>query len=146
MDSQQTVRQIILEGASRLKSAGLVFGHGTDNALDEAAALVLHALGLPFDVPNEQLDTILTAGQQRAVNRLLEQRISTRKPAAYLTGEAWLRWLDEGMSVPYFHTEGGKSLLSLPYRRPDEDHSDVDIGALIAAVRMRLGTPLRGAA
>lgn len=85
----------------------------------------------------------------KALSELLRRGMlayAPRADMAGLTGEAWLAWLDEGMSVPYFHTDGGKSLLSLPYRRPDEDHSDVDVGALIAAVRMRLGTPLRGAA
>ena len=69
-----------------------------------------------------------------------------RDEVAGLTGEAWLAWLDRGMPVPYFHTEGGKSLLNLPYRDPDGDFSDVDISALLSAVRMRLGVPLRGAA
>lgn len=85
----------------------------------------------------------------KALSELLRRGMlayAPRADMAGLTGKAWLAWLDEGMGVPYFHTEGGKSLLSLPYRRPDDDHSDVDVGALIAAVRMRLGTPLRGAA
>lgn len=69
-----------------------------------------------------------------------------REEVAGLTGDEWLAWLDEGMPLPYFHTEGGKSLLNLPYRDPQGDFSDVDIGALVAAVRMRLGAPLRGAA
>jgi len=69
-----------------------------------------------------------------------------REEVAGLTGEAWLAWLDNGMPLPYFHTEGGKSLLNLPYRDPDSDTSDIDINALISAVRMRLGVPLRGAA
>ena len=65
-----------------------------------------------------------------------------RHEVAGLTGEAWLRWLDKGLSVPYFHTEGGKSLLQLPYRNPKGDFSDVDINALLAAVKMRLATPV----
>jgi hypothetical protein len=69
-----------------------------------------------------------------------------REQVAGLTGEAWLAWLDEGMPLPYFHTEGGKSLLNLPYRDPQGDFSDIDIDALVSAVRVRLGTPLRGAA
>lgn len=69
-----------------------------------------------------------------------------RDEVAGLTGEAWLAWLDEDMPLPYFHTEGGKSLLKLPYRDPESDFSDVDIGALVAAVRMRLSVPLRGTA
>jgi hypothetical protein len=69
-----------------------------------------------------------------------------RDEVAGLTGEAWLAWLDRGMPVPYFHTEGGKSLLNLPYRDPDGDFSDIDISALLSAVRMRLGVPLRGTA
>jgi hypothetical protein len=67
-----------------------------------------------------------------------------REEVAGLTGEAWLAWLDKGMPLPYFHTEGGKSLLNLPYRDPEGDFSDVDISALLAAVRMRLAAPLRG--
>ena len=69
-----------------------------------------------------------------------------RDEVAGLTGEAWLRWLDQDLSVPYFHTEGGRSLLTLPYRDPDSDFSDIDVGALLAAVRTRLSEPLRGAA
>ena len=67
-----------------------------------------------------------------------------RRQIAGLTGEDWLQWLDLGMSVPYFHTEGGRSLLQLPYRDPNGDFSDLDIDALISAVRMRFSVPLRG--
>ena len=69
-----------------------------------------------------------------------------REDVAGLTGGNWLAWLDQGMPLPYFHTEGGKSLLNLPYRDPDGDFSDIDISALLAAVRMRLSVPLRGTA
>jgi hypothetical protein len=69
-----------------------------------------------------------------------------REEVAGLTGEAWLRWLDRGMPAPYFHTDGGRSLLTLPYRDPDGDLSDIDIGALLSAVRMRLQTPVGGEA
>jgi hypothetical protein len=68
-----------------------------------------------------------------------------RHEVAGLTGEPWLAWLDRDMPVPYFHTEGGKSLLQLPYRDPNGDFSNVDISALLAAVRMRLSTPVGGA-
>lgn len=68
-----------------------------------------------------------------------------RHKIAGLTGEAWLEWLDQGMPVPYFHTDGGKSLLHLPYRDPNADYSDTDVSALLAAAKMRLSTPLRRA-
>ena len=68
-----------------------------------------------------------------------------RDEVAGLTGEAWLQWLDRGMPLPYFHTEGGKSLLQLPYRNPAGDFSNVDVDALLSAVRMRLSVPLQGA-
>ena len=67
-----------------------------------------------------------------------------RDKVAGLTGEAWLTWLDEGMPVPYFHTDGGKSLLNLPYRDPEGDFSAIDVGALLSAVRMRFREPSRG--
>ena len=69
-----------------------------------------------------------------------------RDEVAGLTGESWLAWLDRGMPLPYFHTEGGKSLLQLPYRDPAGNFSDVDVAALLSAVRTRLSVPLRGSA
>ncbi|ULQ46434.1 50S ribosomal protein L3 N(5)-glutamine methyltransferase [Flagellatimonas centrodinii] len=73
--------------ASRFAEAGLSYGHGTDNALDEAYHLVLHALHLPTDLPAVYLQTHLTASEQSAVLALLRRRLETRVPAAYLIGE-----------------------------------------------------------
>lgn len=99
-----TLRDFIRWGASRFNAAGLVFGHGTDNALDEAALLVLHALHLPPDLPPEYRDAALTATERRTVVALLERRIRERAPGAYLTGEAWFAGLpfevDERVLVP----------------------------------------------
>ena len=84
----------------------------------------------------------------RQVSLLLRRGMlayAPRHEVAGLTGDSWLKWLDQGLPVPYFHTEGGKSLLQLPYRDPDGDFSELDINALLAAVRMRLATPIRGA-
>ena len=69
-----------------------------------------------------------------------------RDEVAGLTGEAWLQWLDRGMPLPYFQTEAGRSLLTLPYRDPKKDASDADVDTLLAAARMRLSVPLREAA
>lgn len=72
-----------------LDRAGLCFGHGTDNAHDEAAWLVLSAMQLPVAGPLPAGDLVLSAEQQKRVSELLHQRIETRQPLAYLTGEAW---------------------------------------------------------
>jgi len=85
----------------------------------------------------------VTLGKQ--LSELLRRGMLAYAPrgdVAGLTGDAWLQWLDSGMPLPYFHTEGGKSLLELPYRNPQGDFSDVDINALLSAVRTRLKTPL----
>ncbi|MGM0563399.1 MAG: 50S ribosomal protein L3 N(5)-glutamine methyltransferase [Pseudomonadota bacterium] len=84
-----TLGQIIEQSAERLDSAGLCYGHGTDNAWDEAVWLVLHALGRSPAAPIEDADEILSPGQLAAVEGLIERRISERLPTAYLTGEAW---------------------------------------------------------
>ncbi|MBL6752028.1 MAG: 50S ribosomal protein L3 N(5)-glutamine methyltransferase [Nevskia sp.] len=104
LDALRTVRDLIRWGASRFNEAGLVFGHGTDNALDEAFHLVLWSLHLPFDLPAVYLESALTAAERSAALKLLQERVRTRKPAAYLTGEAWFAGLafavDERVLVP----------------------------------------------
>jgi len=104
MNSLNTVRDFIRWGASRFGEAGLVYGHGTDNALDESAALVLHALHLGMELPGDYLDAVLSETERQEVIHLIESRVSTRKPAAYLTHEAWFAglpfYVDERVLVP----------------------------------------------
>lgn len=103
-----TVLELIEAGARQLDAAGVSFGHGTGNAFDEAAWLVLWRLGLPLDSALAGEDSVAAqtpdAQQQAAVLALLQTRIDTRKPAAYLTHEAWLQgvsfYVDERVIVP----------------------------------------------
>lgn len=103
-----TLLALIEQCARRLNEAGVAYGHGTTNALDEAAWLGLWALGLPLDTdlarPAGLRGQDLSEAQVRKVEDLIEQRISTRKPAAYLTREAWLQgvpfYVDERSIVP----------------------------------------------
>ena len=104
-----TVAAAVAQAAQRLSSAGLAFGHGTTNAEDEAAWLVLWRLGLPLDsdlsdAPDSIAHRTVTAEEAAAVDALIDQRIKTRKPAAYLTHEAWLQgvpfYVDERAIVP----------------------------------------------
>ena len=98
------VLALIEAGAQQLTQAGVAFGHGTSNAFDEAAWLVLWKLGLPLDDLDGVADQPVAPAQVQAVNDLLAQRIATRKPAAYLTQEAWLQgvpfYVDERAIVP----------------------------------------------
>jgi ribosomal protein L3 glutamine methyltransferase len=94
----------ITSQAARLDQAGLFFGHGTTNAFDEAAWLALWRLGLPVDGLDEHEERELSAAELTAITALVDERIATRKPAAYLTGEAWLQGvpftIDERAIVP----------------------------------------------
>ena len=90
--------------SARLTQAGVSFGHGTTNAFDEAAWLVLWQLGLPLDELDAVAERTLTADESAAIEALIDQRIATRQPAAYLTREAWLQgvpfYIDERAIVP----------------------------------------------
>ncbi len=99
-----TVLEMIERMAARLDEAGVSFGHGTTNARDEAAWLTLWALGLPLDDLDGVAARELDRADQARVNALIDERITTRMPAAYLTQEAWLQsvrfHVDERAIVP----------------------------------------------
>ena len=104
MSSAQTIRQLVLWAERELTGAGLHFGHGTDNPRDEAVQLVFHAAGLPWDAPEAELDVPAPPLVRERAVALVQERIRSRKPAAYLTGEAWFCGLkfkvDERALVP----------------------------------------------
>lgn len=99
-----TLIDLITAQAARLKDAGVSFGHGTGNAFDESAWLVLWSLGLPLDALEAKARNQLDADQCATAEALIERRIASRRPAAYLTGEAWLQnvpfHVDERTLVP----------------------------------------------
>lgn len=90
--------------AARLKQAGVSFGHGTNNAFDEAAWLVLWSLGMPLDELEPHAKRELTADELAKIEAVIGERISSRRPAAYITKEAWLQnvpfYIDERSIVP----------------------------------------------
>jgi ribosomal protein L3 glutamine methyltransferase len=100
----ETVRDWLRHAVTRFGGAKLAFGHGTTNAYDEAAYLLLHALHLPLDRLEPFLDARLTLAERAQVAQLLERRIDQRVPAAYLTHEAWLGnfrfYVDERVLIP----------------------------------------------
>jgi len=101
---RMTVIELIEHHAARLDQAGVSFGHGTTNAFDESAWLVLWGLGLPLDDLDGVADREVAPSERGRVDALLAQRIDTRRPAAYITGEAWLQGVpfhvDERVIVP----------------------------------------------
>ena len=103
-DTALTVMALVHEAEQRLAQAGVAFGHGTTNAFDEAAWLVLWRLRLPLDQLDENAERTVAPGAAAQVRALVDERIATRKPAAYLTKEAWLQgvdfYVDERAIVP----------------------------------------------
>lgn len=104
LTEQPTVIELVVAGAKQLTDAGVAFGHGTNNAFDEATWLVLWQLGLPLDDLDSVANRPVAPADQARVATLFEARIKTRKPAAYLTHEAWLQgvpfYVDERAIVP----------------------------------------------
>ena len=110
MSSGWTAATLIAEGARRFRRARLAYGHGVTNARDEAAWLALHALKLPFDAgPALRARPVGAAAARRALD-FFDRRVRDRRPAAYLTREAWLGglsfYVDERAIVPRSHIAG----------------------------------------
>lgn len=147
----KTIRELLAYGVERFDRAGLSYGHGTANALDEAAWLLLHAAGLPPHELNRYLDDPLPAAKARAAKSLLDARIRTRKPAAYLIHEAWLGphrfYVDERVIVPRSYIfellTGDRPLFSNTEKRGLSPVSVLDLctGSGCLAILAALGFP-----
>ena len=127
-----TVRDWLRFAVSRFNEAGLFFGHGTDNAFDEAAYLILHTLHLPLDRLEPFLDASLTHVEADRLKAIIERRAKERVPAAYLTREAWLGeyrfYVDERVIVPRsFIAELLRDQLAPWVEDPEAVHSAVDV-------------------
>ena len=99
-----TIRDLLRYAITRFNTANLFFGHGSNNAFDEAAYLILHTLKLPLDRLDPFLDAHLLPDETASVLQVIERRTVDRVPAAYLTNEAWLGdyrfYVDERVIVP----------------------------------------------
>lgn len=100
----QTIRDFVRFATSRFNEAGLYYGHGTDNAWDEALALVLHALHLTHHMDSHILDSRLTQNEKQHLLEMIERRVQERIPVAYLTHETWFAnlsfYVDERVIIP----------------------------------------------
>ena len=98
------IRDFIRFAASQFNASGLFYGHGTDNAWDEASALVLHTLHLPHDIPTAVLDARLLPDEKSRLYQLIMQRVEKRIPLPYITHEAWFAglsfYVDERVLIP----------------------------------------------
>jgi ribosomal protein L3 glutamine methyltransferase len=147
-DELITLRDWLRYAVSRFNEAGLFFGHGCDNAFDEAVWLILHTLHLPGDRLEPFLDARLTIAERQAVHGVLQQRIEQRLPTAYLTHQAWLGefsfYVDQRVIVPrsYFANlleDGFAPWLDTP----EQIGSALDLctGSGCLAIRMALAFP-----
>jgi len=103
-DELITIRDILRHAVSRFRAADIVYAHGATTALDEAAYLILETLHLPVDQLEPFVDARLTRAEREQLLALIERRIATRKPAAYLTGRTYIQGIpfkvDERVIIP----------------------------------------------
>lgn len=104
VEELRTLGDLVRWGASCFQEAELTYGHGSENAMDEAYHLVTHALHLPHDISPYMSSCTITKAERRKVVQLLTERVMTRKPAPYLTNEAWFAglpfYVDERVLIP----------------------------------------------
>ncbi|MGB5258926.1 MAG: 50S ribosomal protein L3 N(5)-glutamine methyltransferase [Gammaproteobacteria bacterium] len=131
MNDSMTIRDLIAWGAGQFEAHGLAYGHGTDNALDESAALVLHALAIDYDQPDSILDTQPDRQGLERARALLQARVTTRKPAAYLVNQAWFAgmpfYVDERVLVPRSPVAELIGARFMPWIEPDRVQAILDL-------------------
>lgn len=147
-DALITVRDWLRFGVSRMNQAGLFFGHGTTNAFDEAAYLILHTLHLPLDRLDPFLDACLTEVEREDLKQVFEKRVKQRIPAAYITHQAWLGeygfYVDERVIIPRsFIAELVREQLAPWVENPNAVRAGLDMctGSGCLAILMALAFP-----
>lgn len=140
-----TLRDLLRYAISRFNAAQLVFGHGSDNAWDEAVYLLLHSLKLPLDTLEPFLDARVLPQERMDYLELIRRRCDERLPAAYLTGEAWLQGyrfiVDERVIVPRSPISELLAQQLTPWvREPDNVYTALDLctGSGCLAILMAL--------
>lgn len=141
------MRALILQVENLLEQSGVYFGHGTDNALDEAAYLVSYSMGLPPDFSDEELVRQVSDEQKHQLAELLAQRIASRKPAPYLTHEAWFAglkfYVDERVLIPRSPFAELITEQFEPWVEPNKVHHALDLctGSGCIAIAMAQALP-----
>lgn len=127
----QTIRDFLRYATTHFNQAGLYFGHGTENAWDEAAALIMHSLHLPHDISAQVLDARLTAAERSKLLELIDLRVTKRIPLAYLTHEAWFCglsfYVDERVLVPRSPIAELIAKQFQPWVNPERIHRILDL-------------------
>lgn len=127
----KTIRQSIDYVFEKLKYADVYFGHGTDNAWDEAVVLVLQVLALPFDVDEKTLQRELIQAEREKILNMLDKRIKTRKPLPYLTKQAYFVglsfYVDERVIIPRSPIAELIENEFSPWIKPNDVHSILDL-------------------
>lgn len=143
MQIMHTVRDFLRYAVSQFNQAELFFGHGNDNAYDEAAYLILHTLNLPLDTLEPFLDACLLPEEKAALLQLIDRRVDERIPVAYLTHQAWQGdyefYVDERVIVPrsFIYELLGESLT--PWIEHEElIHSALDLCTGSGALAIQL--------
>jgi len=143
-----TIRDWLRFTVSRFEESGIFFGHGTDNAYDEAVWLIMSGLHLPMDTLDNFLDAVITEVERKHLAHLIERRITDRTPTAYLLREAWLKgfkfYVDERVIVPRsFIAELLENGLSpwIEYQEMVESAADICTGSGCLGVLMAHAFP-----
>ncbi|HSH98016.1 MAG: 50S ribosomal protein L3 N(5)-glutamine methyltransferase [Methylophilaceae bacterium] len=143
-----TIRDWLRFTVSRFEESGIFFGHGTDNAYDEAVWLIMSGLHLPMDTLDNFLDAVITEAERKHLAHLIERRITDRTPTAYLLREAWLKgfkfYVDERVIVPRsFIAELLENGLSpwIEYQEMVESAADICTGSGCLGVLMAHAFP-----
>jgi len=131
-NTSRTLREWVYYAKEKFDQAGLFYGHGTDNALDEAVYLLSYALDTDFDFSGFDPDQTLTPVQTDKVVTLIRQRIETRKPAAYMTHEAWFAgyafYVNEDVLIPRSPLAELIEEHFQPWIAPDKIHDILELG------------------